>query len=326
MTEGVEVYNQQLASDGLFANSPENLLAQVPQENFLERANREGDSTLATDLRFSYKIAEAIRDSGGRALAVGGYARDVAITALCGQEQISKDIDIEVYGLGFDSLHEHLNGFGKVDLVGASFGIAKVTNPNTGSIIDFSIPRQDSKVDVGHRGFQITGDPDMTVREAARRRDLTINALAIDPLTGEMIDEYGGLQDVKDRILRATDANLFTDDPLRVLRVMQFAGRFNFTVADETVDLCRGLDLTEVSAERIGEEWIKLMTKSYRPSVGLEVARELGVLDQLHPELAILDKIEQEPEWHPEGNVWNHTKHTVDAAARVVRDEKLQGD
>lgn len=295
-------------------------------ESFQDRARHETDPSLASDLSLVSDIAQDVADTDGLALVVGGFARDTALAELKGQPQTSKDIDVEVYGIAFEDLVDKLQQYGRVDLVGASFGIAKVTNPENGSILDFSIPRADSKVDKGHRGFVVTGDPHMSTRDAARRRDLTINALALNPLTGEMIDEYGGLADLQNGILRATDPELFADDPLRALRVMQFAGRFGFSVDPATAELCRSLDLTELAKERIGEEWIKLMTKSDRPSVGLEVARQLGILDQLHPELAVLDTIPQEAEWHPEGDVWNHTKHAADAAAQVVRSEQLAGD
>ncbi len=299
---------------------------ELNHQTFADRAKREVEPDFASDLGFCTQITTAVRESGGLALAVGGYARDAALERITGNPQTSKDIDVEVYGLPFDAMVQQLEALGRVDLVGASFGIAKVTNPETGSILDFSIPREDSKVDRGHKGFQVTGNPEMSVKDAARRRDLTINALALNPLTGELIDEYGGLQDLKDGVLRATDPELFGDDPLRVLRVMQFAGRFGFKVDPQTAEICRSLDLAELPAERIGDEWNKLMTKSPRPSIGLEVAKELGVLSQLHPELEVLSQIEQEPDWHPEGNVWNHTKLVADAAAEVVRREGLTGD
>lgn len=295
-------------------------------ESFRTRAALETDPKLVSDLSFTGDIAEAFQSLGGLALVVGGYARDAAIAQLTGQKLESKDIDIEVYGVEFDEMARRLETFGQVDLVGSSFGIVKVRNPESGNVLDFSIPRADSKVDKGHKGFVVSGDPNMSVREAARRRDLTMNALAVNPLTGEVIDEYGGLDDIRAGILRATDMELFADDPLRVLRVMQFAGRFGFSVDSATAELCQALDLSELSKERIGEEWIKLMTKSAQPSVGLEVGRQLGVLEKLHPELAALDKTPQDPGWHPEGNVWNHTLLAVDAAARVVRQEDLTSD
>jgi tRNA nucleotidyltransferase (CCA-adding enzyme) len=280
----------------------------------------------AADLALVRDFADTVRDTGGRALIVGGFTRDAVLSAHRHLPIDAKDIDVEVYGLEFDALAVLLESRGRVDLVGKSFGIAKLTNPATGSIIDFSVPRRDSKVDKGHKGFQVTASPDLSTREAARRRDLTINAIAVDPLTGELIDHFGGLEDLNRGVLRATEPALFADDPLRVLRVMQFAGRFGFTVDPQTVALCRTIDLTELPRERVGMEWVKLLTKSAKPSVGLRVARQLTVLDQLHPELAVLDQIPQEPEWHPEGDVWEHSMLATDAAAQVVAGENLAGD
>ncbi len=281
---------------------------------------------LAADLNLTVRVAEAVVAAGGEALVVGGFARDDALSRITGEAIQSKDIDVEVYGVEFERLKALLDEFGTINIVGDQFTVAKLTNPETGHDLDFSIPRRDSKTGAGHKGFQVTGDPSMSIQEAARRRDFTINALALNPLTGEMHDYYGGLADLKNGILRATDTDLFADDPLRVLRAMQFAGRFNLTVDPQTAELCRTVDLSELPSERIGEEWDKLVLKSPRPSLGLEVARELGILDKLHPDLAGLELIEQEPDWHPEGNVWNHTKLAADAAARVVREESLEGD
>jgi tRNA nucleotidyltransferase (CCA-adding enzyme) len=277
------------------------------------------------ELALVREFASHVGERGGRALIVGGFVRDAALAQHHQQPIVAVDLDVEVYGVAFDALAALLEPLGRVDLVGKSFGIAKLTSPATGAVIDFSIPRRDSKVGAGHRGFQVTGSPDLTVIEAARRRDLTINAMAIDPLTGELIDHFGGLDDLRLGILRATDPEFFADDPLRVLRVMQFAGRFGFTVDPATAKLCRTIDLTELPRERIGQEWIKLLTKSPTPSTGLRVARELTVLDQLHPEFAVLEQIPQEPEWHPEGDVWQHTLLATDAAAQVVRREGLAG-
>ncbi len=284
------------------------------------------DPATAKDFLFVADFAEAARESGGLALIVGGFARDEVISQVYGTRIESKDIDVEVYGIEFEDVCDMLAVHNQVDRVGASFGIAKVINPVTGSVLDFSIPRRDSKVDKGHKGFVVTGDPSMSVAEAARRRDLTINALALDPLSGEIIDDYGGDADIRAGILRATDMDLFGDDPLRVLRLMQFAGRFGFAIDPATADLARELDLTELADARIGEEWVKLMTKAEYPSVGLQVAKELGILAQLHPELDVLSTVPQEPEWHPEGDVWVHTKHVADAAARIVREEGLTGE
>ena len=293
-----------------------------PYETFLERAAHETDQDFAEDLYLCAQIAADLQQAGSRALAVGGYARDSVLSRLRGVELDSKDIDIEVYGLPFDELAGFLGHYGQVDLVGASFGIAMITNPASGNMLDFSIPREDSKVDKGHRGFKVTGNPHMTTQDAARRRDLTINALSIDPLTGELIDHYGGVSDARAGILRATDPELFKDDPLRALRVMQFAGRFGFAVDPDTADICRSLDLSELPGSRIGKEWIKLLTRSERPSIGLEVARDLGVISQLHPELARtydLGRTVHESRW-------THTKRAVDTAAKLARSEHLSDE
>src|SRR5919108_658037 len=157
-------------------------------------------------------IARAVRDAGGRALVVGGWVRD----RLLGR--MSKDIDLEVYGLPVQDLRAILSRFGPVNVVGESFTVYKVGD------IDIALPRRESKVARGHRGFDVIGDPSMSFEEAARRRDFTINAIAWDPLAGEYIDPYGGIDDLLHRrILRVVDARTFADDSLRVLRGIQFA-------------------------------------------------------------------------------------------------------
>jgi len=281
--------------------------------NKLESAH---DEKQKERLRVTIAIVEAVQEAGGRALVVGGYVRDEVLARL-GQEIRSKDIDIEVYGLEFERLRDILQTFGEVGVVGASFQVIKMGD------IDISIPRRDSKTGLGHKDFIVTGDPSMSVAEAARRRDFTMNALAMDPLTGEIIDEYGGVEDIKSKTLRATDKELFGDDPLRVLRAMQFSGRFGFSIDKETLELCRRLELRSLSRERIGEEWAKLLLLSKKPSIGLEAARQLGILDQLHPEIRALIDVPQEEAWHPEGDVWTHTKMAIDAAAEIVRRENL---
>jgi len=264
-------------------------------------------------------IAKAILEAGGKALIVGGYARDAALKTL-GYVVESKDIDIEIYGLTLDRIKPVLATFGPLNIVGESFAVIKLGE------IDISIPRSDSKIKKGHNGFKITGDPSMSIREAARRRDFTMNALALDPLTGKLIDEFGGLEDLKAGILRATDYSLFADDSLRVLRAMQFSGRFGLSIEVQTAELCQKIDLKDLPPRRIGDEWDKLLLRSPRPSVGLEVARKLKIIEKLHPELEALVDCSQEPEWHPEGDVWTHTKMAVDEAANIVRREHLSGN
>jgi len=285
-------------------------------DSFRILADKESDPRKKEDFEMTIKVAEAVRNEGGIALVVGGFARDAAL-AKFGYNLKPKDIDIEVYGIQPERLKEILDEMGEVNVVGEQFLVMKLGR------LDISIPRRDSKTGKGHKGFTVYGDPEMTIKEAARRRDFTINALALDPLTGEILDFYSGVEDIKKRILRATDNRLFGDDPLRVLRGAQFAARFGFNIDLKTVEICRGLDLTELPKERIGEEWVKLLMKSERPSIGLEAMRELGVLDKLHPELKAIVGVPQSPEYHPEGDVWAHTKLVVDAAVQIAKENNL---
>lgn len=256
-----------------------------------------------------------------RALIVGGYVRDAVMKQELGTSLSSKDVDIEVYGAEFKQIIEVMKELLKpINLVGKQFGVIKYGN------LDISLPRKDSKTGISHKEFDVTIDSKMSVEQAARRRDLTINALAYDPITEQIIDCYGGVSDVRNRILRHTDTELFPDDPLRVLRIMQFAGRFNFSVDNETVKLCKRLDLSSISTERIGEEWRKLLTKSVKPSVGLLIARQIGIIEKLHPELHNLIGCEQENDWHPEGDVWVHSLMASDIASEIATRENLQDD
>jgi len=251
-------------------------------------------------------IADAVRQAGGRALVVGGWVRD----RLMGHP--SKDIDIEVYGLEPEPLKALLARFGTVNTVGESFTVYKVAD------IDVSIPRTESKTGRGHKGFAVRGDPSLTPAAAARRRDFTINAIAWDPLTGEYIDPFDGRGDLGRQLLRAVDPTTFADDSLRVLRALQFAARFEFALDDSTKALCRTLPLDDLPAERIWGEIEKLLLRARRPSLGFALALELGVIDRLFPEMRALVGCPQEPEWHPEGDVWVHTLLVIDQArARI---------
>lgn len=245
-----------------------------------------------------------------RAYLVGGCVRD----ALLGISQ--KDFDLEVYGVDYETLARELSVHGRVDLVGKSFGVIKFSSASGGQW-DFSLPRRDSKTSAGHKGFQIEFDPGIDLREAAGRRDFTINALMFDPRTGEYLDFYGGREDLQNRVLRHT-SGAFGEDPLRVLRGMQFAARFNLTAAPETIALCRSIvpAFSELAVERIGMEWFKWAALSQRPSAGLRFLQATGWL-QHFPEIARLAGTPQDPEWHPEGDVFTHTCHCCDALAEL---------
>lgn len=253
-------------------------------------------------------LARAVAAEGGRALVVGGWVRDRLL------RRPSKDVDMEVFGIPADALMTLLARFGPVNVVGESFTVYKVAG------IDVALPRHESKVGRGHRGFDVTGDPTMTPADAARRRDFTINAIAWDPLTGEYVDPFDGTRDLEARVLRAVDARTFPDDSLRVLRAVQFAARFGFTVDPGTFEICRRLPLDDLPAERIWGEIEKLLLQAERPSQGFALALDLGVVDRLFPELRALVGCPQEPEWHPEGDVWVHTLMVIDQARGRIAD------
>jgi tRNA nucleotidyltransferase (CCA-adding enzyme) len=237
---------------------------------------------------------------------VGGAVRD-ALFGLPG----GKDFDLEVFGIDYDTLSAVLQPFGRVDLVGRSFGVVKLSID--GAVHDFSIPRRDSKTAPGHRGFEVRFDAAITPREASARRDFTINTLMLEPRTGELLDFHGGVRDLESRVLRHT-SEAFVEDPLRVLRGMQFAGRFDLTAAPETLELCRRIrgSYAELAQERVREEWFKWAERSARPSAGLRFLEETGWIEHF-PEITAIRGVPQDPEWHPEGDVLTHTSHALDA-------------
>lgn len=259
-------------------------------------------------------VASAINAAGGWALLIGGSVRD----KLMGMEP--KDFDIEVYGLDPERLEQELSKLGQVDAVGKAFGVLKLVVGDED--FDVSVPRRESKSGAGHKGFIPKPDPTMTITEAARRRDFTMNTVAMDPHTGDVFDPYGGVADIKNKVLRATDPTAFVEDPLRILRGAQFAARFEMTVEPETMKLMQqaGSELKDLPVERVGGEWRKLLMKGKKPSLGMEVMKQSGALKALHPELDAMSDTPQDPEWHPEGDVWIHTKMVTDRAAEITHD------
>jgi tRNA nucleotidyltransferase (CCA-adding enzyme) len=258
-------------------------------------------------------IAEAIQRAGGRALIVGGWTRDRLL------QRPSKDVDIEVFGIPQEQLPIVLQSVARLEPVGQAFPVYKVVAGDDFDI-DVALPRRESKQGRGHKGFKVEGDPSMPLAEAARRRDFTINAIAWDPLTGEYEDPAGGRLDLERRLLRAVNLTTFADDSLRVLRALQFSARFEFTLDDETAALCRRIPLDDLPAERIWGEIEKLLLHAHRPSIGLALGLDLGVIDALFPEVRALAGCPQEPEWHPEGDVWTHTLMVVDQARAMNGD------
>ena len=248
-------------------------------------------------------ITDAVRGAGGRALLTGGCVRNAALGLP------ATDLDIEVYGIAPDRLMTILSARFTMDLVGHAFGVLKIHSLP----IDISIPRRESKTGVGHGGFETLSDPSMTLEEAASRRDFTMNAMAFDPASGELLDPYFGRRDLDARVLRHT-SDKFVEDPLRVLRGMQFVARFDLRAAPETVSLCRSITPEQLARERVFEEWRKLLLLGVRPSRGLTFLRDCGWLPYF-PELKALIGCAQEPDWHPEGDVWVHTLNCLDAFA-----------
>lgn len=234
-------------------------------------------------------IFSAIKQAGGSALIVGGFVRDTLLNLT------PKDRDVEVYGLTPDRLLSILSNFGEVDSVGKSFGILKLNYQ--GEILDFSLPRRENKSGAGHKGFDVSVDPFMSVKEAASRRDLTINSLAMTP-NGDILDYFGGVRDLQAQILRHTSP-AFSEDSLRVLRVMQFASRFGFSVDPDTISLCKGLSPADLPAERIAEEFRK-WSLGIKPSLGLQFLVDSGWINYW-PVLADMIGCEQDSGYHPEG-------------------------
>jgi tRNA nucleotidyltransferase (CCA-adding enzyme) len=255
------------------------------------------------------ELAEILRNLP-QSYLVGGCVRD----ALLGHAV--KDYDVEVFGVTYEQLAQSLSRWGRPDLVGKSFGVVKLTLPS-GAIYDFSVPRRDSKVGAGHKGFQITFDPSITPQAAAARRDFTINALMYDPRADQVLDFFHGQEDLGNRVLRHTSA-AFTEDPLRVLRGMQFCARFELTPADETVRLCRNMKASyrELAVERVRDEWFKWAARSRLPSAGLKFLQATEWIEHF-PELKAIIGVPQEPEWHPEGDVFTHTCHCCDALVKL---------
>lgn len=257
------------------------------------------------------KFLNVINQAGGRPLLIGG----AVIDTIQGRE--IKDWDIEVHGLFMDNILAALlaNEY-QVDAVGAAFGVLKV---RVGDLdVDISVPRRENKVGVKHTSFTVEIDPNMTPREASRRRDLTINSIYKNLNTNEIIDPYNGLKDLKDGVLKATDPTTFVEDPLRVLRIMQLLPRKGKVVDPQTIELCRSIkdQYGTIASERVFEEFNKLLLKAYKPSLGLQFLADCGWIDNFKA-LKDLIACEQNPQWHPEGDVFQHTKRALDMASEV---------
>lgn len=259
------------------------------------------------DLDMAREIARLVADRGGRCFFVGGCVRD----DLMGRP--TKDLDMEVHGIAPAQLEEILDSLGQRISIGESFGIYNLK----GHSLDIAMPRKESLRGQGHRDFDVFVDPFIGIEGAAKRRDFTCNALMQDVRTGEILDPFGGEADLRSGILRHVSDDSFAEDPLRVLRCAQFAARFDFRVAPETLALCRTMDLRHLPRERIERELKKALLQAERPSIFFKILLEMGQLEVWFPELKDLIGVPQNPKYHAEGDVWNHTMLVLEEAAKL---------
>lgn len=257
-------------------------------------------------------IGEQVARKGGQVFYVGGFVRD----RLLGRD--NKDVDIEVHGVTPEVLERILDGLGERRQMGTSFGVYGLNHID----LDIAMPRKEQATGRGHRDFQVFVDPFLGTEKAAMRRDFTINALMEDVCTGGIVDPFGGREDLARGVLRHVNDRSFGEDPLRVLRGAQFAARFGFTLAEETVALCASMELGALARERVFGELEKALTKAPRPSVFFEALRTMGQLHGWFPEVEALIGVPQDPRFHPEGDVWNHTMLVLDAAAKLREEAK----
>lgn len=253
-------------------------------------------------------IAKKVNNIGGTAYFVGGYVRDKLLGIP------NKDIDIEIHNIAPYILEDVLSEFGNIEArtVGNNFGIYNIK----GYDLDISLPRKEKDTGKGHKDFEIVVDPFLSLEESAKRRDFTINALMEDILTGEIKDYFGGLDDLHNGIIRHINDKTFIEDPLRVLRACQFAARFNFKIASETINLCKTMDLSTLPKERIAGELTKALLKAEKPSVFFHSLYECKQTEWFK-EVYALKGIKQDSEYHPEGDVYNHTMSVLDQAGEL---------
>ena len=301
---------------------------------YIDKTKKLGSKNPIKAFEIVLEIAKAVKEAGGRALLIGGCVRDMILN------NISKDFDIEAFGLQSQEVEKIAKLFGKVAKVGKSFGVLKLILSNKIEI-DISLPRKDSKISAGHKGFDVNTDPYMSFKKAASRRDFTINSIGFDPLTNKFYDPFKGIEDIKNKILKVTNPKTFIEDPLRILRAIQFVARFELEVEPETKKIIRKMlpYLKELSKERILEEWKKLLLRAEKPSLGFIIGDELGVFKQLYPEFYTFEKIKIVPEskspigapdipliksggdWSED--IWAITIISVDVAAQIIRKENL---
>ncbi len=268
------------------------------------------------------EILKDLQKIGAIPIIVGGSVRDYFLNIPV------KDYDIEIFGIDcFETIEKILQKFGSVKLVGKSFGVLTLSVDEYD--FDFALPRTEKKIGLSHQDFEVTTNANLSFKEAAIRRDFTINAIGYDFFKEEFLDPFDGLKDLKNKIIKHIDDNTFIEDSLRVYRAVQFASRFDFKIDENTKELCKQIVLNDeldyLPKERVYEEFKKLFLKSAKPSIGFELIRELGVLKYFQ-ELEVLIGCIQEPEYHPEGDVWIHTMMSLDELARILKKENIEDE
>lgn len=251
-----------------------------------------------------FKATDEIIANGGQVFLVGGYLRDELIGI-----GFSNDLDFEIFGMDQDRLFEILGRHGHAVENGISFNMIKVRFDHDPNVYDFSI--------------SLEGD---RLRDASKRRDFTLNSLMKDFNTGELHDFNGGVNDIKNKVLRITSKR-FSDDPCRVLRGFQLAARFDLEMDEDSLNACSKLihHYNDLPPSRVWGEWEKFLLNGDHPSKGLKLLKDTGWLVKT-PELNNLCLTPQDPLWHPEGDVWVHTCHVVDFMAQLCVDNNITGD
>lgn len=259
------------------------------------------------DLALAREIASAVAQAGGRAYYVGGFVRDHLTGIAC------KDIDLEVYGVTPAHLRQLLAGLGEVYDRGASFGVLGLRH----SDIDIAMPRTERRTGDRHTDFDVAVNPFLPPKEACRRRDFSFNAMLMDVLSGQILDFYGGREDLRRGVLRCVSPETFVEDALRVFRAAQFSARLGARIEPETLSLCARMDVGRLSVERVLGETQKALLKAEKPSVYFRNLRAMDHLREYFPELEDTIGVMQNPRFHPEGDVFEHTLLTLDEAAKL---------
>ena len=267
-------------------------------------------------------ILKDLQKIGATPILVGGCVRDYFLNIPV------KDYDVEIFGIDcIQTIEKSLQKFGSVKLVGKSFGV--LTLRVNKYDFDFALPRTETKIGLSHQDFEVITNASLSFKEAAIRRDFTINAIGYDFFKEEFIDPFDGIEDLRTKTIKHINDKTFIEDSLRVYRAVAFASRFNFKIEEKTKELCKQIvlknELKYLPKERVYEEFKKLFLKSSKPSIGFELMREIGILKYFSELQALINCI-QEPEYHPEGDVWVHTMMALDEMARILKEENIEND